>query len=109
MRFLYSESVSGLCSVYLHLTPDNSGLNWVGLLICGYFSVANTTVGALWLVESEDAEEPQIQSESVSRSVVSFSFVYGLYIAHQAPLSMGFSVQEYWSGLLCPYPEIFPT
>ena len=56
MRFLYSESVSGLCSVYLHLTPDNSGLNWVGLLICGYFSVANTTVGALWLVESEDAE-----------------------------------------------------
>ena len=23
-------------------------------------------------------------------------------IAHQAPLSMGFSRQEYWSGLLCP-------
>ena len=22
--------------------------------------------------------------------------------AHQAPLSMGFSRQEYWSGLLCP-------
>ena len=25
-------------------------------------------------------------------------------IAHQAPLSMGFSRQEYWSGLLCPPP-----
>ena len=23
-------------------------------------------------------------------------------IAHQSPLSMGFSKQEYWSGLLCP-------
>ena len=22
--------------------------------------------------------------------------------AHQAPLSMGFSKQEYWSGLSCP-------
>ena len=25
-------------------------------------------------------------------------------IACQAPLSMGFSRQEYWSGLLCPPP-----
>ena len=27
----------------------------------------------------------------------------------QAPLSMGLSSQEYWSGLLCPSPGIFPT
>ena len=27
---------------------------------------------------------------------------------HQAPLSMGFSRQEYWSGLLCPSPEDLP-
>ena len=26
-------------------------------------------------------------------------------IAHQAPLSMGFSSQEYWSGLPYPPPE----
>ena len=26
-------------------------------------------------------------------------------VAHQAPLSMGFSSQEYWSGLPCPPPE----
>ena len=25
-------------------------------------------------------------------------------IAHQAPLSMGFSRQEYWRGLTCPPP-----
>ena len=30
-------------------------------------------------------------------------------VARQAPLSMGFSSQEYWSGLPCPPPEIFPT
>ena len=29
-------------------------------------------------------------------------------VAHQVPLSMGFSRQEYWSGLLCPPPEDLP-
>ena len=29
-------------------------------------------------------------------------------IAHQAPLSMGFSRQKYWSELPCPPPEDFP-
>ena len=38
-----------------------------------------------------------------------------LYGAHQAPLSMGFSMKEYWSGLPCippgdlPNPGIEPT
>ena len=30
------------------------------------------------------------------------------YIAHQAPLSMGFSRQENWSGLPCPPPGDLP-
>ena len=30
-------------------------------------------------------------------------------LAHQASLSMGFSRQEYWSGLPFPSPGIFPT
>ena len=29
-------------------------------------------------------------------------------IAHQAPLSLGFSRQEYWSGLPCPVPDDLP-
>ena len=29
-------------------------------------------------------------------------------VAHQAPLSMGFSRQEYWSGLPCPPPGDLP-
>ena len=30
-------------------------------------------------------------------------------VAHQALLSMGFSRQEYWSGLPCPTPEDLPN
>ena len=31
-----------------------------------------------------------------------------LFVTHQTPLSMGFSRQEYWSGLPCPPPGDFP-
>ena len=30
-------------------------------------------------------------------------------VAHQAPLSVGFSRQEHWSGLLCPSPGDLPN
>ena len=30
-------------------------------------------------------------------------------VAHQSPLSMGFSRQEYWSGLLCSPPGCLPN
>ena len=36
-------------------------------------------------------------------------FVTPWTIAHQAPLSMGFSRQEYWSGLPCPPPGDLPN
>ena len=46
-----------------------------------------------------ESETPgQGESESVSRSVVSDS-LWPLTTTHQAPLSMGFPRQEYWSGL----------
>ena len=32
-----------------------------------------------------------------------------LTVTHQAPLSMGFSRQEYWSGLTCPPPGDLPS
>ena len=34
---------------------------------------------------------------------------HGLDLVYQAPLSMGFSRQKYWSGLPFPPPRIFPT
>ena len=35
-------------------------------------------------------------------------FVILWTVAHQAPLSMGFSRQDYWSGLPCPPPGDLP-
>ena len=35
-------------------------------------------------------------------------FVTPRTVAHQAPLSVGFSRQEYWSGLSCPPPGDLP-
>ena len=47
-------------------------------------------------------------SESVSHSVVSNSFAIPWTITCQAPLPMGFSRQEYWSGLPFLPPEDIP-
>jgi hypothetical protein len=53
---------------------------------------------------------------NVQLSVMSDSLhPHGLYVAHQAPLSMGLPRQEYWSGLPfslpghLPDPRIKPT
>ena len=35
-------------------------------------------------------------------------FVTPWAVAHQAPMSVEFSRQEYWSGLLCPPPGDLP-
>ena len=63
---------------------------------------------------STDTLSVTIGSIAFSRSEVkSLShvqlFVTPWTVAHQAPLSMGFSRQEYWSGLPFPSPGIFPT
>ena len=47
-------------------------------------------------------------SECVSCSVVSNS-VTPQTVAHHVPLSMGFSRQEYWSGLPFPSPGYLPS
>ena len=54
---------------------------------------------------------------AIQRSLLVIYFIYGSRVqifgtpwtaAHQAPLSMGFSRQEYWSGLSCPPPGDLP-
>ena len=50
-------------------------------------------------------------SESEKKVLVSQSCLtlcYPMTVAHQAPLSIGFSRQEYWSGLLLPSPGYLP-
>ena len=51
----------------------------------------------------------RLKNESISHSVMSCLFVTPRTIAHQAPLSMGFSRQEYWSGLPFPPPGDLPN
>ena len=41
--------------------------------------------------------------------VISSSLATPLTVAHQAPLSMGFPKQEYWSGLPFPSPVDLPN
>ena len=50
--------------------------------------------------------EKKVKVKSLSR--VRF-FVTPWIVAHQAPPSMGFSRQEYWSGLPCPSPGDLPN
>ena len=45
----------------------------------------------------------------LSLSVVSNSFATPWTVARQAPLSTGFSRQEYWSGLPLPSPGDIPN
>ena len=45
----------------------------------------------------------------VSHSVVSNSFAIPWTVAHQVPLSMEFSRQEYWNGLPFPSPGDLPN
>ena len=47
-----------------------------------------------------------LHAKSLSRVQL---FVTPCTVPHQAPLSMGFSRKEYWSGLPCPPPGDFPN
>ena len=49
------------------------------------------------------------KSESVSHFSRVWLFAIPWIVAHQAPLSMEFSRQEYWSGLLFSSPEDLPN
>ena len=51
-------------------------------------------------------KEPHVKGKSLSRVRL---FATPWTIAHQAPQSMEFSRQEYWSGLPFPSPEDLPN
>ena len=44
----------------------------------------------------------------VAQSCPTLCDPHGLYVAHQAPLSIGLSRQEYWSGLPFAFPGDLP-
>ena len=64
--------------------------------------------------ESENSTYDPYDSWQVTKPCVCYSisrvrlFVTPWTVAHQASLPMGFSRQEYWSGLPCPPPGDLP-
>ena len=51
---------------------------------------------------------PKLACECAKSLQLCPTFATPWTVAHQAPLSMGFSRQEYWSGLPCPAPGDLP-
>ena len=63
------------------------------------------TSKALLLLEKDDLKLSNVHAKPFSRIRLLASLWTG---AHQASLSLGFSQQEYWSGLPCPPPGDLP-
>ena len=108
-------------------------LNWQLVSLCAATSVAHAPRGSAPHREATGGGEPvhrrgeqprlpetresraQQQRPSANRNkyAQSFSrvklFTTPWTVARQASLSMGFSRQEYWSGLPCPPPEDLPN
>ena len=74
-----------------------------------YYCLKNRMDGGTWWATVHGFSIPNSCS-SVSCSVISNSLrPHGLYVARQSPVSMGFSRQEYWSGLPFPPPGDLPN
>ena len=72
---------------------SKSGREWQMLYDIMYMWTVNTK-----LIDTEDMCLHAKSFSCVQLSATPWT------VAHQAPLSMGFSKQEYWSGLPCPLP-----
>ena len=59
-------------------------------------------------LQNEHTFHCPVPSSSVSHSAVPLSLQHPRTVAHQGPLSVGFSRQQYWSGLPFPSPEDLP-
>ena len=79
-----------------------------------WWQSTESKTGSVWLqgLQTQDAglapHHEKWCSVVLSCSVVSHSFATPWSVSHQAPLSMGFPRQEYWSGLPCPSPGDLP-
>ena len=93
LRFYFSLSCTGerkgnplQCSCLED--PRDGGAWWAAV-----YGVAQRRTRLKWLSSSSSSSRSAVSDSSIPRTV-----------AYQAPLSMGFSRQEYWSRLPCPLP-----
>ena len=71
----------------------------------------NSVRNRVMTVESSQRECSIVLGGSGGGSVTKLGLTLGIIwtVAHQAPLSIGFSRQKYWSGLPFPYPGDLPN
>ena len=109
----------------------NAGLSSTGSLLCPAAAAAKSLQSCLTLCDPIDGNPPVssvpgiLQARTLEWVAISFSdagkckvkvkslsrvrlFSTSWTAAHQAPPSMGFSRQEYWSGVPLPSPEDLP-
>ena len=87
-----------------HSPRVESRLCWVSQKVCSWFSRPSYRKTQKGFFGQPDASMRACEVASV----VSDSVTPGT-VAHQAPLSMGLSKQEYWSRLPCPPPGDLPN
>ena len=110
-RFMNGSSSSSLLSLEMPAESMGFGLNPLGLQD-GYtiYCPCNLEqLSSLLCATSCFVWKGDIISNTNYYSEVLVTQSTSWIVAHQAPLSMGFSRQEYWSELPCPPPGIFLT
>ena len=119
-----TQSCPALCDP-MECSPPGSSVHgisrqeyWMGChdLLHGIFSTQGSNLCLLCLLHWQVDSLPlnYLQSPYTYKCVLSCFSCIRLFatlwtVAHQAPLSMGFSRQEYWSGLPCPPPRHLPN
>ena len=72
----------------------------LGLLVTCRPGIIQLSEGSDWLLLARHMSANPLQ--------LCLTFMTLWTVAHQAPLCMGFSRREYWSGVLCPTPGHLP-
>ena len=101
----YWSRLSFLHCIFLPLCQRLTDHWCVGLLKSSLFCSSDLHVFLLWGMADVFV---MVFRHMCAKSLQSCPFVTLWTVAHQAPLSMGFSKQEYWSGLPCPPPGDLP-
>ena len=86
-----------------HASPEPFlRVTWEAVIQAIVLSLAQIKLFSIPIVDFKHASK-------VTSVVFDSLWPHGLYVVHQAPLSMGFSRQEYWSELPCPPPGNLPN
>ena len=102
----------------LKMLHINRALLQHSCIICSFSTGFYRILYSLWIIKITElfkskfinSEWTYIEDVCVLSHFIRVQLIVTLWtVAHQAPLSMGFFRQEYWSGLPCPPPGELPV